>query len=662
MTTEFFCPKCNSPNPKDTVFCGKCGTRIVVDSPDAPVTDPLIGTFVGDRFLVHEKLGEGGMGVVYRAEQTAIKREVALKVLHSNLNQDESLFARFQNEAAASSRLNHPNTITIYDFGKTASNSLYIAMEFVKGKSLDDEIQSTGAMPVNRACSIGRQICGSLQDAHDNGIVHRDLKPENVMLCSRAGEKDVVKVLDFGIAKIMEDESQDQRKALTKTGMVFGTPQYMSPEQIRGEKVDNRTDIYSLGVMMYQMLTGALPFNAETPMGLLTKHLMDIPAPLEPQGIPSSVAVVVMSALEKDPSARPQSMREFGQRLSEAAGLLHPTTSAVAATSSPSAKTIPQQAVSVAASSSAVKKQQQKSQVKSPESKPIPIVPIIAAVVLLAGGGATAWYFTAGPGAKSDTQTATVATVSVPPQLPAGLPQVSPPVPTGGIENTSSETPTNSPDPLPSTLVGTPSSSTEPRDSKAVKKPKTGDASKTPSVDGIPDDIKNKVPEEYADKIPDKVPDKIPDKIPDEIANPKKDTDTPVADPPPGEKQKDVKCSFSSSNNAVSKAVADALKRQESVLKNCAKTQGDINGRLQFSVGEKAIRVSDLKTISGNTEECIKPKMATAVIKPQDAGGKGIATFVINATDKIVSKCEIKVTIIPAGGEGIRNLIGGGGQ
>ena len=150
MADEIICSKCSSPNPKDTVFCGKCGERLLDEGSSETKEDPLIGSFIGDRFLVHEKLGEGGMGVVYRAEQTAIQREVALKVLHSNLTQDESLYARFQNEAAASSRLNHPNTITIYDFGKTESNSLYIAMEFIRGRSLDDEIKEKGAMNIRR--------------------------------------------------------------------------------------------------------------------------------------------------------------------------------------------------------------------------------------------------------------------------------------------------------------------------------------------------------------------------------------------------------------------------------------------------------------------------------------------------------------------------------
>ncbi|MBN2715821.1 MAG: protein kinase, partial [Deltaproteobacteria bacterium] len=275
MAEETLCPKCNAVNPAETSFCSKCGTAIGKKSSDE-MQDPFIGTFVGERFLVKRRLGEGGMGVVYEAEQTAMDRKVALKVLHPHLNDDE-LYVRFQREAAASSKLEHPNIITVYDFGRTENDSLYIAMEFIDGKSLDDEIKQNGAMAWDRACRIGTQICSALRNAHDKNIIHRDMKPENVMLCKRGDETDFVKVLDFGIAKMLEDGEKDQQKALTKTGMVFGTPQYMSPEQVRGEKLDARSDIYSVGIILYEMLTGTIPFKADTPMGLLTKHLIEMP-------------------------------------------------------------------------------------------------------------------------------------------------------------------------------------------------------------------------------------------------------------------------------------------------------------------------------------------------------------------------------------------------
>jgi serine/threonine-protein kinase len=389
--------------------------------------DPLIGAFIGERFLVRRKLGEGGMGVVYEAEQTAIDRKVALKVLHPHLT-DESLYARFRNEAAAASRLGHPNTITVFDFGKTETGSLYIAMEFIEGTSLDDEIRKNGAMGWRRAARVVTQICGSLENAHDNGIVHRDLKPENVMLLKRGSEKDIVKVLDFGIAKIMEDDGKDQRQALTKTGMVFGTPQYMSPEQIRGEKVDPRSDIYSTGVIVYQMLTGALPFNAETPMGLLTKHLMDKPPSFVQANaanqVPAELETLVMQMLAKTAAERPQTMGEVAERID--ALLASTPTAAVAVAAAAGggvvARTVPMSAADVSGASVSAR----------PGSSPGALAPpvaarkkgktglvvgiVVGASVILLGGGAAAWYFVWGPGRAIPQQRVTQ--LVVPPVVP----------------------------------------------------------------------------------------------------------------------------------------------------------------------------------------------------------------------------------------------------
>ena len=390
MVGDIICPKCSAQNSPDTVYCGKCGTKIDQTDTVGANADPLVGSFVGDRFLVREKLGEGGMGVVYRAEQTAINRVVALKVLHANLTQDRSLHARFQNEAAASSRLNHPNTITVYDFGQTESQSLYIAMEYVDGKSLDDEIRMIGAMDYHRACRLAIQMCGSLADAHQNNIVHRDLKPENVMLCKRGEEEDFVKVLDFGIAKIMEDDGTDQVKALTKTGMVFGTPQYMSPEQIRGEKVDHRSDIYSMGVIVYQMLTGVLPFVADQPMGVLSKHLVDKPPSLNKTNpnarVPSEVEAVVMAALEKEPGKRPQTMKELADRLAAAAGLNSGAVPAVV----PSGTTGGNGIADTVDISSAMGTRIDSRDGANQQKRGLLAALLVVALLLIAGGGA--WY------------------------------------------------------------------------------------------------------------------------------------------------------------------------------------------------------------------------------------------------------------------------------
>jgi serine/threonine-protein kinase len=326
-TNILYCPSCNNPISPGTRFCATCGNQLQAQAGQAG--DPLIGQFVGGRFLVQAKLGEGGMGAVYQAEQVAMKRPIALKVLHPHLSQDPQLIERFHREAAASSRLNHPNTITVHDFGQTDDGTLYIAMEFVEGRNMGDLVEQGGAMAWPRVVGIGLQIAESLADAHAAGIVHRDLKPDNVMLIDRAGQNDFVKILDFGIAKMAEaSEGGDKRKALTKTGMIFGTPQYMSPEQIRGAGVDHRTDIYALGVILYQILTGSLPFHAENPMGMLTKHLMEPPRPLAQAlpGIscPPQLEALVMRCLEKDQNQRFQSMNEIVQVLSSLANETRP--------------------------------------------------------------------------------------------------------------------------------------------------------------------------------------------------------------------------------------------------------------------------------------------------------------------------------------------------
>ncbi len=266
------------------------------------------------------------MGVVYRAEQTAIQRAVALKVLHPKLSVDPTLPERFRNEAALASRLNHPNTVTIFDFGFTDQGAMYIAMEYVEGSGLDVVLGISLALPWKRVCYLTRQICGSLQDAHDKSIIHRDLKPENVMITSRSGETDVVKVLDFGIAKIMSADSRGGSPTLTAPNEVFGTPDYMSPEQVRGDRLDHRSDLYSLGIIAYRMLTGQMPFAQGNIMETMVKRLIEDPIPLSSAAsgreIPDALVSLVMQMLARDRDARPGSMGEvarlMGDVLSEA--------------------------------------------------------------------------------------------------------------------------------------------------------------------------------------------------------------------------------------------------------------------------------------------------------------------------------------------------------
>src|SRR5581483_7717345 len=235
--------------------------------------DAYLDTVVADRYRVIRKLGEGGMGVVYLAEHVFIEKKVALKVLSEDFARKADLVARFMQEAKAASKIGHENIIDITDFGETASGSVFFAMEFLDGHDLAHHIREHGPMDFDRTRHIMNQICRALGAAHSKGIIHRDLKPENIYLIEREGKPDFVKVLDFGIAKISSFDEGGSR--LTRTGMIFGTPEYMSPEQAKGDRPDHRVDIYAAGCILYEMLTGDVPFHAETFMGVLTKHMFE---------------------------------------------------------------------------------------------------------------------------------------------------------------------------------------------------------------------------------------------------------------------------------------------------------------------------------------------------------------------------------------------------
>jgi tRNA A-37 threonylcarbamoyl transferase component Bud32 len=274
---------------------------------------PLIGQIVGGRYHIVGLIGEGGMGVVYKAEQRlgSTVRKVAVKTLHAELSRDPSITARFHREVGTVAQLEHPNTVRVYDFGSTDDGTLYIAMEFLDGKALNRVIEADGAIEPRRVGHIVRQIAGSLDEAHRQGIVHRDLKPENVLLIERAGEKDVVKLVDFGIAARTESAEREKEQKLTQQGMVLGTPPYMSPEQFTGKQLDARSDVYSLGVMVYEMLTGQLPFQADTAWQWATHHMTSPPRSFDdtPGGgrIPEALRRTVLKALSKEPADRQSS-------------------------------------------------------------------------------------------------------------------------------------------------------------------------------------------------------------------------------------------------------------------------------------------------------------------------------------------------------------------
>lgn len=293
-------------DPLDVQARVEAAVRATESDEAPPREDSLLGTVVGHRFEIVSRIGAGGMGVVYKARQLGMDRWVAVKLLLKELAHDDKVVKRFKVEALAASRLTHPNTIRIYDFGQTEDANLYIAMEFLEGQSLERALRRGGPMPARRVLHILKQIAASLSEAHSKGIVHRDLKPDNIFLTTVDGDQDFVKVLDFGVAKLRE---ADRRQGtLTQAGVIFGTPRYMAPEQCRSLSVDHRADLYALGVIAYEALTSVPPFDAESPLAILIQHVQESPKPLAAVRpdveVPQEVEAFVMRCLEKSPERR----------------------------------------------------------------------------------------------------------------------------------------------------------------------------------------------------------------------------------------------------------------------------------------------------------------------------------------------------------------------
>src|SRR6478752_1132628 len=316
------CEACQHQNIDGARFCANCGALMPTLAEAG--ADPLIGQLIGGRYRVTGVLGEGGMGVVYVGEQQmgSTVRKVAIKTLHAHLSKDPSVIARFHRECGTVAQLEHPNTIKFYDFGSTADGTLYIAMEFVAGKPLA-EVLTHGQLSIERTIKIKRQVCGAVDRVHMQGSIHRDLKPDNVILTDRAGETDFVKLLDFGIAARTESADAQKEQKLTQQGMVLGTPPYMSPEQFTGKALDARSDIYSLGVMAYEMLAGRLPFDADTPWQWATQHMSVQPIPFEvsapAKNIPENMRKAILRALSKNKEDREPTAREYFAELSDGA-------------------------------------------------------------------------------------------------------------------------------------------------------------------------------------------------------------------------------------------------------------------------------------------------------------------------------------------------------
>ena len=299
-----FCPTCGARYSTGADFCTVDGQRLetLPDEETALRGGTLVGRTLDGRYRVEKVLGEGGMGVVYLVTHVALGKRMALKVLHGEGARDETTVARFVQEAQASSAIGHPNIVDVIDFGRLADGSAYFVMELLEGESLTARIKR-GAIPLEQTIAIAEQIASALAAAHARGIVHRDLKPDNVQLVRR-GAEEAVKVLDFGIAKVGGASSK-----LTKTGMIFGTPHYMSPEQAAGQSVDARTDVYALGVIVFEMATGTVPFDGDTFMGILSKHMFEPPPrPTKVLASTHPLEPVILRALAKKPEGRYASM------------------------------------------------------------------------------------------------------------------------------------------------------------------------------------------------------------------------------------------------------------------------------------------------------------------------------------------------------------------
>ena len=324
------CRACGRLSPEEARFCAHCGVAldateavsvrsgtesIAREAPRAPLADPLIGVLVAGRYRIIEQLGRGGMGVVYKAEHASIGKLMALKLLTGELTRDADHVKRFRREAMMSSQLSHPNTVQVFDFGG-GDGLTYLAMEYLRGIDLGRVIEKAGALTPTRTAKLMIQVCSSLIEAHEKDIVHRDLKPENIMIMASPTGDDVVKVLDFGLAKLRESR---ELAAVTMAGAILGTPYYMSPEQAQGENVDQRSDVYALGAVMHVCLTGVPVFDAPNPIGVLSKQLAEAPRSIVERfpelQVPASFDQIVLRCLRKDPAQRFHTARELQSAL-----------------------------------------------------------------------------------------------------------------------------------------------------------------------------------------------------------------------------------------------------------------------------------------------------------------------------------------------------------
>ena len=313
------CPVCRAPSTVSDAFCSRCGAAL---GPTLGVEhDPLLGAVIDNRYRVIERLGQGGMGSVYLAEHVGIGKRVAIKVLRPHLRSQPELVRRFRREAQVVSRLTDAHTIMVFDFG-VWDGLIYFVMEYLRGEDLGKLLDRETRLPPARALAIAHQICSSLSEAHAAGLVHRDLKPENVFLLRTSGGDEWVKVLDFGLAKTVREtpenvDSRGEPTFQTAHGALLGTPYFMAPEQVTGEPVDGRTDLYALGALIYRMVSGSYPHTGRTPLQVLESHLSGLLRPLNESApdvrLPEGCEALIRKLLSRDPNARPADATEVSR-------------------------------------------------------------------------------------------------------------------------------------------------------------------------------------------------------------------------------------------------------------------------------------------------------------------------------------------------------------
>jgi serine/threonine protein kinase len=404
----------------DQRFCPRDGSTL-----RAPPGSDLVGSILADRYHVIRRIGEGGMGQVYLAEHVKMKRKSAVKVLHQGMVHDHDAISRFNREASNASQIQHPNVAAIYDFGETPEGLIYLAMEFVDGEPLTKIIERHGALTAARAADIGEQVASALEAAHDMGIIHRDLKPDNIMIArGRAGE-DIAKVVDFGIAKAVQADDQK----VTKTGLAIGTPEYMSPEQLGGDQLDSRTDIYSLGLVTFNMLTGQLPFPSVVSREALIMRLTEKPRTLaeirNDVKWPAELQTVMDKALANHPADRYQHVSQFGRDLVTAVATMPES----AFTSTGTVELAPFAAaakteVRPLGGGAATRRDRENDELPLPDleressGSPVGLIFGVLLLLLLGGGGAW-WYWNSQQPASTTASAATPASTITPPVVPS---------------------------------------------------------------------------------------------------------------------------------------------------------------------------------------------------------------------------------------------------